>query len=112
MHARRVLGRLIDALLRREAAHQLGVAVAARAGRDLRLPGGLALEAARRVVRARLVAGRGVAAVAIDAREAALAMDVRLPRTARPAPRAARRSASRGTSGTCSAAGAGLRHCA
>ena len=34
VHARRVLGGLIDALPRREAAHQLGVAVAARAGRD------------------------------------------------------------------------------
>ena len=77
VHARDVLGGLIDALLRCEPAHQLRVAVAARAGGDLRLAGRRALESVRRVVRTRLVAGRRIAAVTIDAREAALAVDVR-----------------------------------
>ena len=77
VHARRVFGRLIDALLRREPAHEAGVAVAAGARLDdLRWPGGLPLNPRAGVVRARLVGGRGIAAVAIDAREPALAMDV------------------------------------
>ena len=47
VHAGGVLGRLIHALFRREAPHQRGVAVAARAGRDLRLPDRRALESSR-----------------------------------------------------------------
>ena len=77
VHARRVLGRLIDALFRREAAHQAGVAVAARARRNLRLSPRRASESLRRAVRACLVAGRRVAAVTVGAGQAALAVDVR-----------------------------------
>ncbi len=78
MHARGVLGRLVDALARRELAHERRVAVAARTRFDNRLPSRLALEPLRRIVRARLVFRRGIAAVAVGAREAALAVDVGL----------------------------------
>src|SRR5919201_743444 len=79
--ARRVFGRLVDALLRRERAHHLGVAVTASAGRDDRLTGRLSLErhrglAAADVVRPRLVGRRGLPTVAVVALESFLSMDV------------------------------------
>jgi len=78
VRAGRILGRLVDTLLGRVAAHQLGVAMAARAGGDDLGAGRLALVALRRVVRLRLDGRGGVAAMAIGAGEAALAMDVLL----------------------------------
>jgi hypothetical protein len=76
VHARDVLGALIDALTRSEAPHQRRVTVAPGAYRDLRLTRRLAFESVRYVVRTALVGGRCLASVTIDAPERVLPVDV------------------------------------
>ena len=68
VHAGRVLGGLIDALLRRVLAHQRRIAVASRADRDdLLRRVGLPLKPVDGALAAALSVARGIAAVAIDA---------------------------------------------
>jgi hypothetical protein len=76
VHARDVLGGLIDALTRSEAPHQRRVTVAPGACGDLRLTRRLAFESVRHVVRTALVGGRCLASVTIDAPERVLPVDV------------------------------------
>src|SRR5213596_1176578 len=76
VNARGVLGRLIDPLPRGKPPHEIGIAVAARAHRDLRLAARRATEAARWIVCAFFLGCGGVPAMTVDACEAALTMDV------------------------------------
>src|SRR5262245_26412291 len=71
-----VLGRLVDVLARGKTTHQVGITVAAGAGRNHSRAGRRAFEAARPVVRSGPVHGRAVPAVAVRAAEPVLTMDV------------------------------------
>src|SRR4029434_2870148 len=76
MHARRVLGGLVDALLRCELMHERHVTVTARACGDNLLSRGLPLIAAPCTMSESLV-GRGlIASMAVDARKTPLGMDI------------------------------------
>src|SRR5687767_11558295 len=76
MHARGVLGGLIDALSGIELAHDAGVAVAARARRDNVRGDRFAAVPVRGIFGAPFVLRRGVPSVAINATESSFAVDV------------------------------------
>jgi len=83
VNARGVLGCLVDPLGGSELPHERGIAVASSAGRDDLQASGPAAVTARRILRARFILRRRIAAMAIHAAEATFVVNVGAKRNGR-----------------------------